>query len=31
MKIEGTKIQNWIETDVPVTCWRDGQGIEVSL
>ncbi|WP_298962344.1 hypothetical protein [uncultured Methylobacterium sp.] len=29
MKIEGTKIQNWIETDVPVTCWRDGQGIEV--
>lgn len=28
MKIEGTEIQNWIETDVPVTCWREN-GVEV--
>ncbi|TXM69652.1 hypothetical protein [Methylobacterium sp. WL120] len=28
MKIEGTDIQNWVETDVPVTCWRD-TGLEV--
>jgi hypothetical protein len=28
MKLEGTDIQNWVETDVPVTCWRD-TGLEV--
>jgi hypothetical protein len=28
MKIEGTDIQNWVETDSPVTCWRD-TGLEV--
>jgi len=29
MKIEGTSVQNWIETDAPVTCWRDSDGIVV--
>jgi hypothetical protein len=28
MKLEGTDIQNWVETDSPVTCWRD-TGLEV--
>lgn len=28
MKLEGTDIQNWVETDAPVTCWRD-TGLEV--
>jgi hypothetical protein len=26
-RIEGTDIQNWVETDAPLTCWRDGEAI----
>jgi hypothetical protein len=26
-RIEGTDIQNWIETDAPLTCWRDGEAV----
>lgn len=29
MKIEGTDIQNWVETDSPITCWRDDEGLVV--
>jgi hypothetical protein len=29
LKIEGTDIQNWIETDGPLTRWLDGQPLEV--
>lgn len=29
MRLPGTDVQNWIETDAPLTCWQDGKPMSV--